>query len=150
MTPLGDLERLAATEAVRDLQARYVRLADAREWRALAGLFLPGGVFVALGMDGAPLATMIGRAAIEATISAGVGTGRSLHRLFSHEIEVLSPNAARGIFAMEDWVDRSEDPTPGPFRTLRGRGHYHTDYERVGGAWFIARQTLRRTMLELT
>ncbi|MGK9171583.1 nuclear transport factor 2 family protein [Inquilinus limosus] len=43
---MTDLERLVAIEAIRSLQSRYVRLADGKDWGALARLFLPRGTFV--------------------------------------------------------------------------------------------------------
>jgi hypothetical protein len=55
---------------------------------------------------------------------------------------------------MEDWVDRSDDDSvaevAGAFRTLHGMGHYHVDYKKVNGEWFISYQTLCRTRLEIT
>jgi hypothetical protein len=150
---MTDLERLIAVEAIRSLQSRYVRYADAKDWAALADLFLATGSFIPYGMDGQPQAMMVGREQIRATISAAVGGGTAIHHLFSYEIELRSPSDAHGIWAMEDWIDRSNDEsaigTAAPFRTLHGLGHYHVDYEKVDGTWFIARQTLHRTKLEI-
>lgn len=149
---MSDLERLVATEALRDLQSRYVRLADAGDWQGLAGLFAPGGVFVALNPDGSPQAEMRGHAEIIRTIAAGVGMGRATHHLFSYEIKILSPTRATGVWTMEDWIDRGDEQLPpdAPFRRMHGGGRYHVEYERHGSGWLIARQTLRRTFLETT
>jgi hypothetical protein len=38
---MTNIERLAAVEAIRNLKARYCRLADARIWAQLAELFTP-------------------------------------------------------------------------------------------------------------
>jgi SnoaL-like domain len=106
---MNDLERLVAIEDVRYLQARYVRYADAKDWRALANLFLPDAQFIPHDMDGKPQVTLTGRDEIERRVSAAVGSGTALHHLFSHEIDIDSPTRARGLWAMEDRIDRSRD-----------------------------------------
>ncbi|WP_010188212.1 nuclear transport factor 2 family protein [Sphingomonas sp. PAMC 26605] len=40
-----DLQRPVAIEDIRNLQARYVRLADGRDWQGLSHLFLPNAAF---------------------------------------------------------------------------------------------------------
>lgn len=151
---MTDLERLIAIEDIRRLQARYARLADAKDWRALAALFLPDGSFVSHDLAGQPQGSMRGRADLVRQIGAAVGAGTAIHHLLSYEIEVHSPTRAHAIWAMEDWVDRSAEAAtaeaPLPFRTMHGCGHYHTDYEKVDGAWFIASQKLYRVKLEFT
>ncbi|WP_445147227.1 nuclear transport factor 2 family protein [Dyella sp. Tek66A03] len=97
-----------AIEDLRYLQARYVRYADAGDWRALAGLFLPEAPFIPHGVDGEPQVVMTGRGEIERRVSATVGSGTALHHLFSYEIDIDSPTKARGLWAMEDWIDRSK------------------------------------------
>lgn len=149
---LTDLDRLVAIDALRDLQSRYARLADARDWHALADLFVPDGSFIPLLPSGEPQATMTGRDEIVRTIAAGIGAGKATHHLFSFEIAFEGPDRATGVWSMEDWIDRSDDPdwTPAaPFRTLHGRGHYHVAYEKRDGRWFIARQVLHRALLEI-
>ncbi|HMN47132.1 MAG TPA: nuclear transport factor 2 family protein [Povalibacter sp.] len=149
---MTDLEKLVAIEAIRNLQSRYVRLADSKDWLGLAHLFLPQGSFVPYGVDGKPQVAMLGREQICRMLSDAVGAGTAIHHLFSYEIEIRSPTRAHGIWAMEDWVDRSRDhgTAAAPFKTLHGLGHYHVDYEKVDDAWFIANQKLYRTRLELT
>jgi SnoaL-like domain len=151
---MDNLERLVAIEDIRTLQSRYVRYADQKDWDALVGCFLPGATFTPHDLQGKPLVVMFGRDGIKARVSTTVGDGTALHRLFSYEIEVESPTRARGIWAMEDWIDRSNDDSSAgaalPFKTMHGCGHYHADYEKVGGVWFIANLRLHRVELELT
>jgi hypothetical protein len=151
---MTDLERLVAIESIRNLQSRYVRLADSKDWLGLANLFLPDGSFIPYGLDGKPQLTMLGRAQIAEEVSLSVGAGTAIHHLFSYEIEIRSATQAHGIWAMEDRVDRTRDHASSgsalPFRTLHGLGHYHVDYQKVDGTWFIANQKLFRTRLELT
>ena len=53
---------------------------------------------------------------------------------------------------MEDWIDRSSDSDDGaaPFRTMRGYGHYHVEYRKIGLEWRIADLKLTRTRLDFT
>lgn len=151
---MTDLENLVAIEAIRNLQSRYVRVADSKDWIALGNLFLPEGCFIPYGLDGKPQVTMLGREQISSMLADAVGAGIAIHHLFSYEIEIRSPTRAHGIWAMEDWIDRTRDysatATVPQFRTLHGLGHYHVDYQKVDGTWFIANQKLYRTRLELT
>ena len=150
---MTEIDRLAAIEAIRSLQSRYVRLADAKDWQKLSELFVSQGSFTVFGVDGKPFAAMVGREQIRHTISAGVGAGTAVHHLFSYEIEIQHETRARAIWSMEDWVDRTDDrnrTADAPFATLHGTGHYHVTYEKVDGEWFIADQKLHRTTLKLT
>lgn len=148
------LERLIAIEDIRALQSRYVRSADLKDWQALVGLFLPNAVFTAYDVQGKPQVAMTGRDEIAKRVSTSVGKGTALHHLLSYEIEFHSRTRAHGIWAMEDWIDRSnDDGTTGAlpaFKTMHGCGHYHTDYEKVDGDWFISGQKLHRVKLEFT
>lgn len=151
---MTDLERLVAIEEIRTLQSRYVRYADTKNWQALAGLFLPGASFIPHDINGKPQVTMTGREEIASTINASVGGGTALHHLFSYEIDIETPTRARGVWAMEDWLDRTNDDNStgavAPFKTMHGCGHYHVAYEKVDGAWFIADQKLFRVKLAFT
>jgi SnoaL-like domain len=151
---MEDLEWLVAIEDIRTLQSRYVRYADQKDWDALVGCFLPEASFTPHDLDGKPVVVMAGRDAIKSRVSTSVGEGTARHHLLSYEIEVESPTRARGVWAMEDWIDRSMVDTPAgatpPFKTMHGQGHYHAAYEKVGGAWFIADLQLHRSKLELT
>jgi hypothetical protein len=155
---MNDLERLVAIEDLRRLQSRYVRHADLKEWRVLAGLFLPEGTFTPYGVDGKQQVNMCGREEIERRVSASVGAGTALHHLFSYEIDIDSPTRARGVWAMEDWIDRSMlEPQPRApagamqhFKTMHGCGHYHAVYEKLGGDWLITDLKLFRVKLDFT
>lgn len=149
MTPL---ERLLAIEEIRALQARYVRLADLKDWAGLGRLFLPDASFTALDLAGTPQHVMRGVPEITTQIDASIGAGVVLHHLFSYEIDFASERRAHGVWAMEDWIDRSGDTAvaPGAFRTMHGAGHYHIDYAKVEGAWLIAELKLSRIKLDFT
>jgi hypothetical protein len=155
---LTDLERLIATDAIRELQARYVRAADEKRWSDLAALFTSDATFVSQDVDGTPVVEMSGRKEIEEIIGGSVGSARPIHHLFSYEIEIESPTAARGVFSMEDIVTRPDDEPlppaveggPKPFRSLHGYGHYHVRYQATDGKWLIAEIVQTRLQLDFT
>jgi hypothetical protein len=148
---MTDLERLVAIEDIRALQSRYVRYADLKDWQALVGLFLPDAVFIPYDVEGKPLVVMTGRDGIAKRVSDSVGSGTALHHLLAYEIKIEAPTRAHAIWAMEDWIDRSNDKVPtAQFKTMHGCGRYHTAYQKVEGRWFIAGQELHRVKLEFT
>jgi hypothetical protein len=151
MRTMDTLERLIAIEEIRSLQARYVRLADAKDWPGLGALFLPDGTFTHHDVAGTALQTMVGATDIVDQIGKSVGGGSVLHHLFSYEIELSAPDRAHGIWAMEDWIDWTADRAAGgEFVTMHGAGHYHVDYVKRGQSWFIAALNLHRVKLDFT
>jgi hypothetical protein len=154
---MRDLETLNAIEDIRRLEARYARYADEKRWQDLAGLFVEDGWFRSLDVDGDEIVNMVGRSDIAGQLgSRNSGDVQPLHQLLTHEIDVETPDTASAVWAMADLIFRGESaipaPAPGdtlpPFRTMRGWGHYHVTYRRVGGQWFIATRTQTRTRLE--
>lgn len=145
-------------DEIRELMARYVRQADEKNWQALAALFTPDGVFTPLNVDGEPLAVMQGRQQIAETIQKSVGTATAIHHLFSYEISPLDGVQAKGVFSMEDYLLRpeaEEQPATAhsnipPFRSLHGYGHYHGDYVKQDGVWYIKKLVQTRIKLDFT
>lgn len=117
---MDGIERLIVIEDIRALQSRYVRLADSRDWKGLSGLFLPSASFTAYGVAGDIQNDLTGPSQIAEGVAAGVGSGVVIHHLFSYEIDVQSPVRANGVWAMEDWIDRSHETGMIPFKTMRG------------------------------
>jgi hypothetical protein len=156
---MNDIEVLMAVEEIRRLEARYARYADEKRWADLAGLFTVDGTFTPQDADGKPLAIMSGREEIRDSLAAAMaGDVTPIHMLLTSEIEILSPTAAHGIWAMADLVFRNDDPPAHaqgtsnvpPFRTLRGWGHYHVDYVKNDGAWYFSKRVQTRTRLEFS
>lgn len=106
---MNDLERLVAIEDLRALQAHYVRHSVAGDWQALTGLFLPDARFIRYGPDDKPQVTMTSRDEIVRHMAAMVSSGTTLHHLHSWEIGIDSLTEARGLWATEDRIDRSND-----------------------------------------
>lgn len=151
---MDDIQGLRVIEDVRRLMARYAWLADQKDWTGLAQLFVPGGRFEPHTPDGRVWVTMTSQDEIASTLRSSSGPKDILiHHLFSYEIDVQSPDAAHGVFAMEDLIFRPQDETPPPefpFRAMHGYGHYHGDFVRTAEGWRIAQLIQTRLRLDLT
>ena len=98
---------------------------------------------------------MEGREGIATTISESVGNAQVLHQLFSYETEVLSPTAATSVVSMADMLIRPEgEAAPShettAFKTMHGYGHYHGDFVKVDGRWYIKKLVQTRLKMEFT
>ena len=147
------IERLSTIEDLRRLMARYVYNADRQCWEDLASLFTADGTFTPQNVDGSIAARMTGRSQIAETIPAGVGAGAVVvHHLFSDEIDIESETSARGVWAMEDLIERpaSTGPDGKPrFTSMHGFGHYRPRFTKVDGDWKIAELVLTRVRMDL-
>jgi hypothetical protein len=124
-------------EALKQLKARYCRLLDAKDWHAWRQIFTDdfvsdtskaGGKVIEGGDEFVAFTRGNLRKPSQATA----------HQVHAPELEVTSPTTARGIWALEDVVRLA------PGINLRGYGHYHETYEKVGGQWLIKSSTLTR------
>lgn len=137
-------EDLADIEAIKQLKARYFRCLDTKLWPEFGEVFTEDGRLDS--SEDAPHAVATGRDAIVALVSGAVGAAVTVHHGHMPEIEITAPGRARGIWAMEDYLEFPGDP---PALTVHGRGHYHEEYERSGdGTWRI--KSLRLVRLWLT
>ncbi|HEV7978456.1 nuclear transport factor 2 family protein [Amycolatopsis sp.] len=159
------LDRLIAIEEIRRLKAAYFRLADKID---PFGRPYPAGsdeaidLFVQLFTDEAvmdirgaiPGATAsdlflaTGRNAIRALLTTGNATPvRSCHHGYTHEIDILSPTAASGLWAMES-RDQFDDSRP--ITKTHSFGHYAETYQYVAGSWKINSLTVTKYWSEAT
>ncbi len=153
-----NLEKLIITDEIRSVMAKYVRLADSKSWKSLASLFTPTGSFTPMDVSGAALIVMEGREKIAEIIGESVGDAIAIHHLFSYEMDVISDDRVHGVFAMEDQLIRSDEELSvvqrqgniPPFRTLHGYGHYHGDFIKINGEWYISKLTQSRVKLDFT
>ena len=149
-----NLDTLVSIEEIRQLMARYARLADAKRWADLAGLFTPDGTFNSYAVDGSPVAERSGRDVIEERLTAAnTDDVQPIHMFFTMEIEPTGPDTAKGNIAMADLIYRGEnyDGTGvnlPDFRVMRGWGHYDADFVKAGGEWRIRTLVQTRTRLE--
>ena len=142
---MNRLERLEAAEAIRSLKARYFRLIDTGEWDELRGVFTADLQVIA--PDGT--VWLEGGDAYAASLKLSLENAISCHQGLTAEIEILTPDTARAIWAMQDviaWQNRH--PREG-WKAITGRGHYHETYRREEGQWRIATLCLTRLRLDI-
>lgn len=137
------LRQLLDIEEIKRLKARYFRTLDRKDWKGF------GGVFAADAVMEVPEADMVehGRDAIVASVSAALESCTTVHHGHMPEIEITGPDAARGIWAMFDFVEWASSRDGGR-AGFCGYGHYEEDYARVGGAWQISRVHLSRLRID--
>ncbi len=135
--------RLAAIEEIRILKARYFRFVDTKRWDELKALFTPDATFASqrshldetlTPIDGLDAFVAYARQGLQNTISA--------HHGYMPEIDILTADSAKAIWAMDDLLVR-------PNWRLHGYGHYHEAYRRTPGGWRIASWKLTRMLVEI-
>jgi hypothetical protein len=143
---MSDIERLIIIESLRELKARYCRLADHKEWDQLADLFTEDAALCFYDASGQIRSRINGRDEIARKIGNRVGAAQPIHHIFSAEFVISSATEAQAVWAMEDRLIHPEG-VKAPFRTMHGFGHYHEDYRLIGGRWLINK--LLQTRLKL-
>lgn len=145
---MTNTEKLAAIFEIHALKARYFRCMDTKDWQGLEAVFAPDveADFRESTSEYNPDMLIHGAARYIAGLAPMLELVDTVHHGHMPEIEILSPTAARGVWAMEDklWV---KDGAPLPFRWLHGYGHYHETYRKIDGEWKI--QTIRLTRLRV-
>ena len=131
-------------EAIKQMKARYFRYMDEKRWSDWGQVFTEDA-FLDTTQD-APNAKVSGREKIVEFVSRAVEPAITVHHGHMPEIEITSDTTARGIWSMEDYLEYPGDPEP--FR-IRGKGHYHEEYEKGGdGQWRIKSLKLTRLWLQ--
>lgn len=146
---MDNLQILLAIEEIKQLKARYFRCMDGKDWAGFEAVFAPDAEFDMSGemRDGGPGDGRVrGAADIAAFVRSSVDAVETVHHGHTPEIEILSDDSARGIWAMEDAL---RWPPGGPIKSLHGYGHYHETYERIEGRWYIKSSTLTRLRVDV-
>jgi hypothetical protein len=145
------VERLDAIEQIKQLKARYFRCMDEKDWPGLRAVFAPDMVADFRDSTGTRDESLLthGAALYIENLAPILKNITTTHHGHMPEIEITSPTTATGIWAMEDllWVGEG---APVPYKTMRGFGHYHETYEKIGGAWVIKTTRLSRLRVEVT
>ncbi len=126
-------------EAIKRLKARYFRCIDTKDWTGLRAILIDD---VDIDVQAVSGRRYSGADAFVASVERTLGDAVSVHHGHMPEIELVAPDEATGIWAMEDelWF------APGsPVEYLHGYGHYHETYRRgADGLWRIAALRLVR------
>lgn len=137
------LQHLLDLEAIKQLKARYFRAVDRKIWEVLSEVFTRDAVLELPERD----VKVQGRDAIVTFVRKSLVGARSVHHGHTPEIDLLSSDTARGIWAMHDYVEWPVDDN-GRRRGLKGYGHYEEDYLREDGEWRISRARLVRIRVD--
>lgn len=142
------LQTLLEIEAIRAVKARYCRFLDSKDWDGFAALFTGDAVMdVREDTGNAPVC---GIAAIVLQVRFAVDHAASSHQVHTPEITLDGPDAAHGVWAMQDRVvwQPGTSPVPG-IVSITGYGQYHETYRREGGVWKIAALRLSRFHVDM-
>ena len=131
---------LTDREAILELQARYFRTLDQKEWAAFRAL-LADDVHVDLSAD--QRGTF---ANADSFVAALQQDGVTVHQGHMPEIALGSTDAATGIWAIED-LDQQPDGSGGQLE-VHGYGHYHVTYSRIAGEWKVSALTVTRLRVD--
>lgn len=138
---------LLSFELIAQLKSRYCRYIDTKQWDRLAGLFTEDCRFEGLGSVPAGA----GVAAFVAGVSTRLAPTISVHHVHQPELVLTSATTARGVWAMEDFVEWQDGgavkEAPGA-RGFRGYGHYEEEYRREGDSWKISFLRLTRLRID--
>ena len=132
---------LVDIEEIKQLKARYFRYLDEKRWDDWGDVFTADALLDT--SQDARNAVVSGRQKIVEMVSRVLASAITVHHGHMPEIEITSATTARGIWAMEDYL---EYPGESDAYRIHGRGHYHEEYEKEGdGQWRI--KVLRLTRL---
>lgn len=136
---MDDLHEL---EAIKRLKYRYLRSLDQKRWDELADCLCED----ATSSYGGGRYAFEGRDAILAFLRRAMGapTFVSSHRVHHPEIELLGPDRARGVWALDDTVIETAAGI-----TIRGAAFYEDAYVKRDGRWWIAATGYRRLWEEI-
>jgi hypothetical protein len=135
---MRDLQGMLEREAIRELKARYLRLADAHDWDGWREVFTDD-LHVEF-MDGAPFD---GADNFVAKISALNKDLHTVHHAHDPELTIDGPTDAHGTWAFSDYTEQPPHHKTGERIGVTRYGRYEETYRKVEGAWKIA--TMRLT-----
>lgn len=133
----ADVQNVKDIEAIKQLKARYCRLLDTKQWDAWKDVFTEDFVSDTSEASGK---VVKGRDEFIAFVRGTLGQPfqTSAHQVAMPEIELTGNGTAKGIWALEDYVDFT------PVLGLHGQGHYHETYVKTNGQWRIKTSKLTR------
>jgi hypothetical protein len=141
------VDELKSREEIKELKAKYCRFVDTKQWDRLAALFDEKASFEGFGSapNGADAATFV------LGVSTRMVSATTVHHCHTPEIVFENANEARGLWAMEDYVQFAPgtvvveaNGSPG----FRGFGHYEERYLRRDGRWRLLSLRLTRIRID--
>ena len=140
-------------EAIKQLKSRYFRSIDTKQWDDFENLFTDEAEMDMSGelerYGGNPEDGRVkGKATIRNFVESAVKDAITVHHGHTPEIQIVEPEKATGIWAMQDIVNFG---TPEEPAGISGYGHYHESYEKLAdGKWYISKlKLIRLTVMTL-
>lgn len=137
----AEVQELRDREEIRELKARYFRHMDAQDWEAWREVFTDDAHFELTDQpprDGADVFI----ASVREKLDGPEGRVRTVHHGLLPELEITSPDEARGTWVLADYLEWPPDPETGARRGIKGYGIYDETYRKEDGAWRIASRRL--------
>ena len=127
------VQRLLDIEALKTLKATYWRCWDTKDFEGWLSLFTDEATLLvdaSVKPDPGGMVQMLieGKQRLRETVCVNNRFTVTVHHGHAPGFEFLSDNEARGIWPMEDIVERET-------LTLFGRGHYRETYRKIDGEW---------------
>lgn len=162
---MTEIEKLIAIEAIKQVEARYIRFMDTRKWSDYETVFCGDvtadyrdstrdpvsgrTIEAALGQveSRREQNLFVGAQRVAHGVRDAVGSAATVHHVFSPEIEITSTTTARGVWALEDII-RWPGSTEGSSRGIHGFGHYYETYKCVAGNWLIQTVYVTRLLID--
>ena len=132
---------------IKQLKARYCRFVDGKSWDEFRSLFVDDAV-IELEPNVGTLVSFASADGCVPGIARFFKPGAvTTHRCYMPEIELTGATTARGIWAMDDYVDRISSRAR-VREAFRGYGHYLEEYRKEDGRWKIASLRLKRVRVD--
>ena len=136
-------DELDAIEQIKKLKARYFRCMDTKDWDGFQNVFAADATMDTT-QEAPNIEVVTGRRReIRQFVEGRWGRCVTVHHGHMPEIEITSPTTARGIWAMQDFLQMPEG-SPLGMKSMVGWGHYTETYELVDGEWKIKTLVLTR------
>jgi hypothetical protein len=114
-------------EAIKQVQGRFLRAADTQDIELLRTTIIDD-FHCDTGSAGRGATSGIEDFVVRISTTPAL----AVHHALMPEIELISPNIAKGIWAVHMFA-RTADGT-----VVNGYGHYNNTYEKVGGSWRLS------------
>ena len=137
---MDDAAALLEIESIKQLKARYCRYLDTKDWASWRAIFADDFRSDTASAGGK---VIVGADPFVAFTRKSLGDRATVHQVHAPEIELTSETTARGIWALEDFIQFV------PGLGMRGYGHYDETYEKVGNTWKIKSSKLTRLRMDV-
>jgi len=148
MTEVDPVQQISDIEAIKQLKARYFRFVDTKQWDRFRGVFTDDAKFEGFWASGETPDEWV------ASVSRNLAEVTTVHHGHMPEIVITGPDTARGIWAMQDYLEWEPGSrgylgvrVPGQ-RGILGYGHYEEEYRKEEGGWKLAFLRLTRLRID--